>query len=261
MKSKFKVLAAALAFAAAAPASATIITGASGDGELVFSIWDPAAGVGYVRDLGTLMSSALLGTPAAPGTLSFAADTTLTSFLTGRSTSGLLWNVLASETAGQDRIFTTVSNGSTPGLTAFSTIRTAAGNMASWVAAVNGFATHSTLANGSAIISSTDLPSTAYPGNPGSWNTSIGGSFVQNAGGVNDQLRFFSFLDSGNGLGSGNATPILWNDSDGALWSFNAATGALVFNPETAPIPEPSTWALMIAGLLGLGAIARRRAA
>lgn len=40
--------------------------------------------------------------------------------------------------------------------------------------------------------------------------------------------------------------------------SANAARG--VFTAVAPPVPEPETWALMTAGLLGLGAVARRRA-
>jgi hypothetical protein len=31
-----------------------------------------------------------------------------------------------------------------------------------------------------------------------------------------------------------------------------------VLTPGSAPVPEPSTWAMMVAGFLGLGGLARR---
>jgi hypothetical protein len=40
----------------------------------------------------------------------------------------------------------------------------------------------------------------------------------------------------------------------------NPYLNAYVLRDLTAPIPEPGTWALMLAGLAGLGALARRRA-
>lgn len=64
--------------------------------------------------------------------------------------------------------------------------------------------------------------------------TSIVGSFV--AGGTTQTIQF---LDNTN----------------------NPVLNAYVLRDLTAPIPEPGTWALMTAGLLGLGSLARRRKA
>jgi hypothetical protein len=58
----------------------------------------------------------------------------------------------------------------------------------------------------------------------------------------------FTLLATGNGSA--------WISAMGVTFD---ARGTNVFTPVTAPIPEPSTWALMAAGLLSIGALARRR--
>jgi hypothetical protein len=255
MKSKFKVLAAAVAFAAAGSANAIIQTGATGDGEHVFSVWDTVANVGYVRDLGLLQSAF---NPTTQSNQTFAADATLTSFLTGRNQSNLLWNVVASENAGPDRLFTTVS-APPPVSVSNGTIGIAAATMNSWAAQVNTFPTHSTQPNGSAQLAAAD--GIAFPGSS-QWGSSIGGTFLPNAGAVGDQLGFVGYFGVATGTATQIPTQVFSNSFGDSYWTFlTDGTLNFVVAQDLEPIPEPSTWALMIAGLLGLGAVARRRAA
>jgi hypothetical protein len=254
MKSKFKVLAAAVAFAAAGSANATILAGSTPTGEHVFSVWDTVAKVGYVRDLGLTQD---VFNPTNAVTQTFAADTTLSGFLSGRNLDNLLWNVAASETQGGVRLFTTVNTD--PPSQANSTVRQAASGMANWVAQVNQQPTHNSVADGSAVIP--EAAGIAWPGSS-SWGTNMGGQFLPNAGVVGAQLEFWGF--SATSITSPSSiTPVQFkNDFGDSYWTFlSDGTLNFVVAQDLEPIPEPSTWALMIAGLLGLGAVARRRAA
>ena len=58
-----------------------------------------------------------------------------------------------------------------------------------------------------------------------------------------------------SGVGSG------WGGFTGAVDNINWTIGQVTTtsNFEVSPIPEPSTWAMMLAGLVGVGALARRR--
>jgi hypothetical protein len=254
MKSKFKVLAAAAAFAAAGSANATIQAGATGDGEHVFSVWDTVANVGYVRDLGLLQSAF---NPTTQSNQTFAADATLTTFLTGRNRDNLLWNVVASENAGADRLFTTVN--ALPGSVSNGSIGTASATMNSWVAQVNTFPTHNVPGNGSAQLAASD--GIAYPGSS-QWGTNMGGTFLPNAGAVGDELAFVGFFGVATGTATQIPSQVFRNTFGDSYWTFlSDGTLNFVVAQDLEPIPEPSTWALMIAGLLGLGAVARRRTA
>ena len=78
-----------------------------------------------------------------------------------------------------------------------------------------------------------------------------------------------SFTETLSGLGAG--TYVLWTDNlspNDTLASINCGcgtlpsagvTGKFSFNIAAAAVPEPGTWAMMMLGLLGTGAVLRRR--
>jgi hypothetical protein len=106
-------------------------------------------------------------------------------------------------------------------------------------------------------------------------------SLQMRANAVSQSSTFFDYYASqdGNGGSSGGAAyvtdlahTIAWNgiaairDASGAtvldFTALSADTGydyARAYGVAVAPVPEPETWALMAAGLAGLGSIARRR--
>jgi hypothetical protein len=82
----------------------------------------------------------------------------------------------------------------------------------------------------------------------GSFNLSAD-PYVLSRNAVPDSLSGdFTLLATGNGSA--------WVSAMGVTFDVR---GTNVFTPVTAPIPEPSTWALMAAGLVSIGALARRR--
>jgi len=288
---KMKHLVAALALMAAGSANAAITTAQSGGSELLFNIWytagtdDTSDDRSYSRDLAGLDMATFIGSGNAPlasaidpaTAYTFAPDDNFTTFLNyvdsqvalgkaGRSS--MLWNVVAADAFGADRLLTTASvvpNSLTRaklrdmnnlGFDFFAPkINQVSGNEISTMASQD---------DGSVIATASD---DAYAlTNFGTfWKTNFTGGNTSSTYG--SSMNFYGYFET-TGTGTGPASRFdfsenghVWGLSDGS--SFFAddkgqiyAAGTLVY---AAPIPEADTYALMLAGLGLVGFLARRR--
>ena len=248
MKFKLLALAAVMAVSGAAGA-ATIDNGAGGNGGLFFSIWDGASS--YTRNLGYSIDS--FQSYFAPGfqqPIKWTADATFTSFLGTADTANLQWNVVAVDTAGAKRVLETYSV--LPATTKTNDVIKNLGlgttsfiNSLNAKLAVNDSATY-------AVGTSGYAGSTAFGNNgAGLLNFSNAGTLANNDYSVG--LNFMRI----DALSSGTAKSIYTPEIDPVS---NYAT-KFYFEGSTlvAAVPEPETYAMLLAGLGLMGAIARRR--
>ena len=263
---KLKMIAAVLGLALAGAANAAITTSSGGNGELFFTVYDLGADLVskaddriYVRELGAdLANGGFLNnwaTPAATPVLaadkqsatpnpfySLSADANLTSFLAGTdNTARLQWNIVAADSNGTDRILTTAAAATAMTYGNFRNIAQAG---------VDGFL--------SGAIGNT-VGSAIYTGDAAKsaqWNTNIGGKVpFSTVAGLGDSLNFF-LLSEKVASGSANTLTDVQQFAN-MTWTLQD-NGTLVY---AAAVPEPETYALFLAGLGMLGAIARRRLA
>lgn len=283
MKLKQKLLAAAIALVAASGANAAITQSATGNGELFFTVYDIGADRdsaaddrAYVRDLSSLANGGTIslwgGTittpsvtlaadkqfPGVQGTIDqpppvymVGADTNLQSFLSASTDiSRLQWNIAAVDSNGTDRVLTTAKEITTAQTPIYTEFRKLGQNGADvYLAAMNPALTgESALYDGSA--SSINL-----------WGNNFGGyAPFRTTGGIGENLGFFMLSEK---LPTGSTTTLAtvqqyMGSGEAAYWHLSA-TGNLTYN--VPAIPEPSEYALMLAGLGMLGFMARRRLA
>ncbi len=269
MKLKMKLMAAAVALVAATGANAAIINSQGGNGELFFTIYDMGADLAskaddraYVRDLSSLAnggtislwgstttspSVTLAADKQATGTIySVAADANLQSFLAASTdTSRLMWNIAAVDSSGTDRLLTTATSISTKPI--YADFRGYGVGADIYLAAMNPALTAE-----SAVYAGADS-------NISKWNSTIGGrATFNNAAGIGDSLGFFMLSET---VAAGVPTTLAtvqqyMAGSTPMTWTL-AENGTLIY----AAVPEPSEYALMLAGLGMLGFMARRRMA
>ncbi|MDM7948581.1 FxDxF family PEP-CTERM protein [Hydrogenophaga sp.] len=248
---KLKLIAAAAVLAASGAANAAIDLGAQGNGDLFFSIWDGANS--YTRDLGITLDG-FEAALAAPGGLSFAvaADALFTSYLSTANLASAAWNIVASDASGARRSIYTYST--LPATTVNAgDFRNAIGNAGAIALRVNeGLAPG---ADSGVFAAGT----TAYAGNFSFGNT-IGGllNFGIAGSAANNSYASGMNLVRVNGNPSGTAPTVYtpYADEGFAVRAYlDSASGNLTI----AAVPEPETYAMLLAGLGLMGAIARRR--
>lgn len=251
MKLKHIALAALVAasgFANAAPIS----TGADGNGGLFFSIWD--AQTSYTRNLNLTMdsfASTIAGTGALD--LTFAADSTFTSFLSGADAATLKWNIVAGEGVGQRRIVETYST--LPATTVKNDlIRNTALNSFTFSTAVNTGLVSSNSATFLAGTAGYAGSSTFGVNAAGLLNFSNAGTLANDSAANGMNIMLITGLATG--IAASTYTPYV--DGTDAVKVYLDSANALHISAVTA-VPEPESYAMLLAGLGLMGAVARRR--
>jgi len=293
MKFQVKALAAALVLAAAVPAHAALDAGATGNGELFLNVYDTVSQKAFVFDLTPQAAYGSFGTftlndflpsdldnaqglatgvtagEAVPGVAGYNAvgaaeaqginmnwdlssNSAFLAFAAANSNSAnWKWNVVALDNTGTStakngrRYLTTVEAGTTNPLSQSSA----------------GFANMSTVSSQDLLVNelSTDADPSVYLNNADySFTGTFGDTWltrlpVNSTNTVNTSASFY-YLTGRSTI----AINELYENS--AQWKFNYNNGVAGLNYMTAAaVPEPETYAMLIAGLGLMGFSARRR--
>lgn len=276
MKLKMKLMAAAVALAASAGANAAMDNFATGNGSLAFVALDfTGAPVSVMMDLDFNVDSFLPTAMSAPGTTiqwnfntnsltvngvdSGSTQTnwngTLGSFNAIAQSAETKWGVYAGDSISTSGSTTPIRYLSTakPGTTLATLQNQTKANLSAFSLIDAMYNAQNITQNNSGLNGSieTDINSQGYAGltltNEGDWQNK---SSWQGFSNVGDTAQFL-MADGNNGISSSKAliTPYAGN--------FTYAAGVLTY--AVAAVPEPSEYALMLAGLGMIGFMARRR--
>ena len=256
MKFSLKTIAAAVVMAAAAAgAQADITTGAAGNGELFFNIWD--ANGSYTRGLNIQINSFESGLAATGDiNLSWAADSLLTSWLSTADVATLKWNIVANDTQGNNRLLTTYTAPEMADTKTNDVMRTAGLNVSSFLSSVNAAMPNTAGASVTAVTGAAAYAGGATFGDyvAGKLNFSNAGSLANSsfASGLGF-MRIDALVGGGaksvyNEYLDGTTAVNVWLDASQTLH-----IGAV------AAVPEPESYAMLLAGLGMIGLMARRR--
>ncbi len=270
---KTKLMFAIAALGLSAAASANIETAANG--EFVFSAYDRDSGVGYTYELEDAGFNALFGSDVRMNSLIGSTNTTsaigltvvqnpaggvifdyalpsFTDFLAGAVSSNVVWNITAIDVSGLRRQIQTVNT--VPAATPYtnSALITSGNNLNVYYGQVNA---KLGLGDGYALTQQSD--GAAYAGNLG---TNFGGPGYNSFGSLDSELSMFVFGSTSTSVS--NSSPALFGqmkDADGMDVMAKVYMGQDgMYHLAIAAVPEPSTYAMLLAGLGLLGFAARR---
>lgn len=277
---KTKLLVAVLALGVSASASARFDV--TGNSEFAFSAWDSAAGVGYTYDLedigfdsifgsnvrlnsfiGTSHTTSSLNTSlvqgGATGVLFDLALPSFSDFLSQANAANVSWNLVAIDVSGLKRIIQTVSTDPANAQTN-KQIHEASAATDQYFGAVNSKGTHVSADDGTAVTVASDLAAyagaTTYAGN-------FGGKGYANSGSLDDALNMWVFGQTNTGATSSAAGKFgqLMDATGNAVSAKVYMADDGLYHLQISAVPEPETYAMLLAGLGLIGAAARRRRA
>ncbi|WP_374339701.1 PEP-CTERM sorting domain-containing protein [Methyloversatilis sp.] len=273
-KTKLMIAIAAAGFSAVASAD---IDGSSANGEFTFSAFDATNGVGYTYELTDAGFSDLFGSDVRMNSLIGSTNTSsavgndllqnpvggivfdaalpsFTDFLSGAVTSSVVWNITSIDTSGSRRMVQTVDVEPSASPYTNSSLNASAAKVNEYAAAVN---TKITDSDGYALTIVAD--GAAYAGNNGE-------KFANNG------YDSFGKLDQTMALYVAGGTSSASNTSKSLFEQLLGENGNDVvakvymgndgfYHLQIAVVPEPETYAMLLAGLGLIGFAARRKSA
>lgn len=278
----------AMAFAAAAvvsgAAQADFNFPATGDGTLLFVAIDADANIAFTADLGLTISSFTNGPAfttglAAPVTWNFATNATnsgiagtnawstaYNTFTATQTGGNFTWGVIAGENVNGGTVVgrNTLSTGNATqqqmlALTTAAQVTNQLTPIAQFSAAVNNFG-NLAVANTNGAATTTSSDGVAYVNGSGSifnnFNSFNTWSYML-ANGVSSTFQRAQQATSPTVTQFGAINAVDSLATNPITFTFDINTNTLVL----APVPEPGTYAMLLAGLVAVGFIARRRKA
>lgn len=279
MKFKFKTLLAAVTLAtSAASANAAIEIGSTtGGSELVFSAFDINTGIGYTYDLltslklesfigadasanaagnVTMLANAVVSNSLITGPNGQILDVALTGFPFTSNIANVEWNLGATDFTGRNRILTTKDiTDADPFASNSNQVRAVATAMNVYFGQNNSFVADAGDDTYALTVAADGAP---YAGNAGPrWFNNIGDT--TNLMGASSFVYLAAQPTQASSSVAGLFKQMATANGENLVVSTYQQAGQWRLNLSVAAIPEPETYAMFLAGLGMMGAVARRR--